>query len=167
MRYSAGMTSKSDTLLAAWSNFFVAHASAIQQVEQQIAGKAPLNLYEYDVLLTLSRAPDQRLRYSEITDASVFTKSGITRMMRRLESRGYVERVKCEQDARGAFALLTPKGGRALHASWELYSKAVLEIFTGAFTLPEARELERLMGKMIDQIKGVALVQISGGRKIH
>ncbi|MCB0335022.1 MAG: hypothetical protein KDD62_01910, partial [Bdellovibrionales bacterium] len=77
------MSLKSESLLAAWGSFFVAHALSIQKIEQALSERAPLSLHEYDVLLTIDRSPEKKLRYSELASASIFTKSGITRILKR------------------------------------------------------------------------------------
>ena len=50
------------------------------------------------------------MRMAELAEQLVFTRSGITRLIERLERRGYVERRECSDDARGVNALLTEQG---------------------------------------------------------
>jgi DNA-binding MarR family transcriptional regulator len=154
------MTTKSESLLSAWSAFFVAHALAVQKIEKSLLAHAPLSLYEYDVLLTIDRSPEKKLRYSELASRSLFTKSGITRIMKRLEERGFIDRRKCESDGRGVFAELNKSGGKALKDTWTIYSKGILEIFDPALTQAEAKALESILGKIIDEVNGSALVNI-------
>lgn len=154
------MTVKSETLLSAWGAFFVAHALSIQKIERALAVSAPLSLHEYDVLLMLDRSPQKRLRYSEVATQSIFTKSGITRIMKRLETRGFIDRERCESDGRGVFARLTAPGARALKDTWSAYSREILKIFDPALTHAEASALEVMLGKVIDQVSGPALVHI-------
>lgn len=161
------MSSKSQDVLAAWGAFFVAHAFAIQRVQDALSGKAPLTLFEYDTLLTISRAEGGRIRYSELASASVFTKSGITRLARRLEERGFLERSRCESDKRGAFIAITKQGHQALAGSWKLYSKAILDIFDPALTQSEAMELQRLMTKIIDRLDPAPLVKIGAREPVR
>lgn len=162
--YTPDMSTKSETLLAAWSSFFVSHALSIQKLEKELSGRAPLSLHEYDVLLTIDRSPDKRLRYSDLASISLFTKSGITRILKRLETRGFIDRQKCESDGRGAFAKLNKLGGKALKDTWAVYSAEVLKIFEPALTQPEGKTLEHLLGKVIDELVGPSLIHI-GSKK--
>lgn len=155
------MSSKTDTILSAWSAFFVAHALSIQRIEAQLQGVAPLSLMEYDVLLNVVRAPQQRVRYSELVARSVFSKSGITRLAKRLEERKFIRREVCQEDRRGAFVVLTEDGEDALRSTWQHYSQEILALFTPAFTIAEAKELERLMEKIINQLRPDPLVVIT------
>ena len=67
-------------------------------------------LSTYDVLVQLAHAPDRRLRMSELADSVLLTPSGLTRLVDRLCRDGLVERVRCDDDARGSFAALTERG---------------------------------------------------------
>lgn len=154
------MTVKSNTLLTAWATFFEAHAHSINQIEKSLSVSAPLSLHEYDVLLTLDRAPEKKLRFSDLTTKSIFTKSGITRIMKRLVDRGFIDRHKCESDGRGVFAELNKKGAKALKDTWAIYSKEILKIFEPALTQAEGKQLEMLLGKILDQVNEQTLVSI-------
>ncbi len=156
------MAVKSDTLLSAWGAFFVAHALSIQQIEKALEAQAPLSLYEYDVLLTLDRSPERKLRYSDLASKTLFTKSGITRIMKRLETKGYIDRQQCQNDGRVVFAQLNKEGGKALKDTWAIYSKEILKIFEPALTQSEGLQIEVLLGKIIEQVKSAPLIKISG-----
>jgi DNA-binding MarR family transcriptional regulator len=62
------------------------------------------------VLVTLASAPERRLRMAELADAILLTRSGLTRLVDRLERAGLVERVRCPGDGRGLNAVLTDAG---------------------------------------------------------
>ncbi len=152
------MSTKKEDLLDAWSTFFVSHALSVRKIEKRIAGVSPLSLSEYDVLLTLSRTPGQRLRLAQLAEESMFTRSGISRVVKRLEQKSYLTRLPCQEDNRGAFAQLSAQGRKALQEAWKLYSREVLEIFSPAFTQAEARELKRLLEKIVQQVRPEPLV---------
>ena len=158
------MTVKSDTLLSAWGAFFVTHALSIQKIEKALSGTAPLSLHEYDVLLTLDRSHDKKLRYSELTDKSIFTKSGITRIMKRLVERGFIDRERCKSDGRGVYAILNKQGAAALKDTWAVYSREILTILDPALTQSEAKTFETLLGKILDQVADPELIRI-GAKK--
>lgn len=162
--YASSMSTKSEDILRAWGAFFVAHALSVQRIERALSAETPLSLHEYDLLLTIDRSLEKRIRYSALASASLYTKSGITRILKRLESRGYIEREKCESDARGAYASLTSKGKDAMKKTWSVYSREILGIFDPALTQADARLLERLMGRVIDELEEYSLVQI-GAKK--
>ena len=69
-----------------------------------------LDLAEYEILVTLSEAPDRQLRMSELAHAVSQSRSRLTHTIKRLESRGHAERINCIDDGLGVLASLTPTG---------------------------------------------------------
>jgi DNA-binding MarR family transcriptional regulator len=47
---------------------------------------------------------------AELAERLLFTRSGVTRLVDRLERDGLVERSECPHDGRGVYAILTAKG---------------------------------------------------------
>lgn len=75
-------------------------------------------LIEYLTLMHLSEAPDRQLRMSDLARVCELSVSGMTRVVHRLEGEGFVQRVKCAQDARGWNAVLTDAGYARLSEAW-------------------------------------------------
>src|ERR1700730_2642851 len=69
-----------------------------------------LNGHDYEILVELSEAPDQRLRMTELADATSQSRSRLSHQISRMEKRGLVRRDDCEGDKRGTFAVLTAAG---------------------------------------------------------
>ncbi|MGH2496007.1 MAG: MarR family winged helix-turn-helix transcriptional regulator [Ktedonobacteraceae bacterium] len=115
--------------LVAWRSFLTAHAALINQIERELqeAGVVPLSWY--DVLFALYDAPGQRLRMNELASAIVLSRSGLTRLVDRLEAEGLLNRERSASDRRGAFAVLTEKGIEAMRNAWPVYAKGIDEHF--------------------------------------
>jgi DNA-binding MarR family transcriptional regulator len=154
------MASKAEDILTAWADFFVAHALATREIESQLKGAASLTLDEYDLLLTISRQPQHQMRFKALGEATIYTKSGITRIAQRMEDAGYIRRTECPDDKRGSFAVLTDVGKKALQETWKHYSRAVLNIFEDALTQAESKQLAELLGKIVDRLRPDSIVQI-------
>jgi DNA-binding MarR family transcriptional regulator len=84
-----------------------------------------MSLSEYSVLRNLSESPDDRMRMSELAQACDMSLSGMTRLAAKLESLGYLERVKCDEDARGWNAVLTEAGLARLREAWPSHLASV------------------------------------------
>ncbi len=69
-----------------------------------------LNGHDYEILVALSEAPDNRLRMTELADATSQSRSRLSHQISRMERRGLVRRDNCEGDKRGTFAVLTDQG---------------------------------------------------------
>ena len=106
-----------------------------------------LALTDYDVLVQLATAPDQRrLRMSELADALLLSRSGVTRLVDRLVAEGLVERVTCETDRRGQWAALTAPAMRRLRAATPTHLRGVDGRTSSTASLADdLAELERML----------------------
>jgi DNA-binding MarR family transcriptional regulator len=147
--------------LEAWAGFFELYAVCVRQIEKSLAGTSPLSLDEYDVLLALKRAPEQRLRLSELADKTVYTRSGITRIVTRFEKESYLVREVCPGDRRGAFARLTQRSDDALRRVWSEYRSAVLNVFGTEMRAEDAIALKRIFNRMLQRLSPPDVVRIS------
>ena len=100
--------------MAAWGGFLRAHATLVRELDEELTREHGLPLSSYDVLVQLVGAPEQRMRLSQLADAVLLSRSGLSRLVSRLVDQGLVERTDCPSDARGAFAELTEEGARRL-----------------------------------------------------
>ena len=80
---------------------------------------------EYSVLRNLSESHCGLMRMSELAQACDMSLSGMTRLAAKLESLGYVKRIRCENDARGSNAVLTEKGRARLREAWPTHLASV------------------------------------------
>jgi DNA-binding MarR family transcriptional regulator len=98
-------------------------------VDADMVREQRLPLIEYLTLMYLSEAPDRQLRMSDLAAVCEMSLSGMSRVVHRLESQGFVQRVKCEHDARGWNAVLTDAGLTRLREAWPANLAAVRRHF--------------------------------------
>ena len=101
--------------LAAWRGMLRVHAAITRQLDAELIASHGISLSSYEVLLFLADAPDGQLRMSDLADGVLLSRSGLTRLVDRLVRDGLVRRERCEDDARGLNAVITPAGPRAVH----------------------------------------------------
>jgi DNA-binding MarR family transcriptional regulator len=118
-----------------------AHATLARELESVLDAAHLLPLRSFTVLLELELAPDRRLRMGELADVAGLSRSGLSRMIDRLERQGLIERAECPDDARGAFAVLTDRGAERLDAAREDHAEVVRRHFLGHFSPAELRAL--------------------------
>lgn len=133
--------------LRAWRAFLRSHATVSRSLERALEG-SDLTLAGYGVLVVLSEAPEQRLRLHEIAERIGLTKSGLTRLIDRLEVRGYVERHACELDRRGQYAVVTAAGRRAFRRAAPAHLGAIAAQFADHLTAPELNTLTRTLERV-------------------
>ena len=141
--------SLSELHLAVWRAFLKAHATVVDQIDHDLAAEQRLSLSSYDVLIELYEAPDRRLRMHELAKRVVLSRSGLTRLVDRLEAEGLLTRDRCGTDRRGAYAVITEQGIAALRKAWPVYARGISQYFARWFTQEEAQifvaALERLL----------------------
>jgi DNA-binding MarR family transcriptional regulator len=137
--------------LLAWRAFLRAHAAAVGRIERDLAASEPdLPLTWYDVLVALVGAPDRRLRLRELAHEVLLSRSGLTRLVDRLEKAGLLRREPDPTDRRGAFAVLTDAGYEALRRTWPLYARGIEEHFARHLSDDEAAVLARVLQRIAD-----------------
>lgn len=142
----AGTPSASE--LAVWRSFLRAHADASRRLEADLLTAHNLPLSWYDVLVQLVEAPERRLRMTELADRVLLSRSGLTRLVDRLERDGLVSRTACPSDARGLFAVLTDAGLERLRAASPTHLRGIAEYVTGHFSPAELATLGGLLGRL-------------------
>jgi DNA-binding MarR family transcriptional regulator len=136
--------------LEAWRTFLRAHSGVIRRLEADLVAEHGLPLASYDVLVQLVEAPDRRLRMTELADRVLLSRSGLTRLVDRLEREGLVRREACASDARGLFAVLTDTGYARLRTSSRTHLRGIDEYVVGRLTPQELAQLGALLGKLLD-----------------
>lgn len=127
--------------LAAWRGMLRAHVLLSRELEAELVRGHGMQLSAYEVLMHLSDAPDGRLRLAELAELAILSRSGLTRLIDRLEREGHVVRERCESDARGFYAVLTAEGRARVTAARADYLEAVRRRFLDRLS---AEEQERL-----------------------
>ena len=69
-----------------------------------------ITMGDYELLVWLSEAPDERMRMCDLAGALQLSPSGLTRRLDGMVRTGLVERDSCASDRRVAWAHLTAKG---------------------------------------------------------
>jgi DNA-binding MarR family transcriptional regulator len=127
--------------LRAWRGLLRAHAALTKALDADLEAEHDLPLSSYEVLLHLSHAPGQSMRMCDLASSIILSRSGLTRLIDRLEREGLVERRSCSHDARGSYAVLTPAGQERLQQARSTHLAGVRSLFLDRFS---AEELDAL-----------------------
>lgn len=139
----------SDEALAVWVDFLRFHASVTEVLGRELADGCGLPLTWFDVLAQLQARPGGRLRMQDLAAAVVLSKSGLTRLVDRLEAAGYVQRTSCPSDRRGTFATITAEGRQALRRARPLHLQGVAEHFVAPLSADELAALGRALRTLL------------------
>ena len=120
------------TELRAYRCFLRAHARVTRCVESDLIGEQQLTLAAYEVLDCLAAQRENGLRMTDLADAVLLSRSGVTRLVARLERLGLVRRRRTSSDGRGVRAQITEHGEQRLHEASPTHLGAVMRYFAAA-----------------------------------
>jgi DNA-binding MarR family transcriptional regulator len=106
-----------DGRITAFGMLLEAHAALVATVGRELESETRLPITWFEILIRLGRTPGQRLRMTELASQAALSTSGLTRLINRLEEVDLIRREACSSDRRGAFAVLTDTGLKALEAA--------------------------------------------------
>src|SRR5436853_1608748 len=104
---SASGAQLSERELGAWRGLLRAHSTLVKALDAELVSEHGLALTSYEVLLYLADAPDGKMRMHDLASSVLLSRSGLTRLVDRLERDELITRKACDSDARGAYAVLT------------------------------------------------------------
>lgn len=152
--------------LEIWEGLLRAHAAIVAELEREMEHDQQLPLRWYEVLLHLSRAPDGRLRMQDLTDVVLQTRSGLSRLVDRMEAAGLVSRESCPADGRGVYAVLTEAGEARFRQAAPLHLRGIERHFARHVGGEEARVLRDLFARL-DPARDPAAHSAVGARATH
>ncbi|HEY1687745.1 MAG TPA: MarR family transcriptional regulator [Solirubrobacteraceae bacterium] len=130
--------------LRAWRGLLRAHASLAKLLDAELESQHGLPMTSYEVLSQLEVSDQGRMRMCDLAEQAQMSRSGLTRLVDRLEREGLLERCSCEHDARGAYACLTAAGRERLCAARSTHRGVVREHFLSLFSEQELGTLAEL-----------------------
>jgi DNA-binding MarR family transcriptional regulator len=151
---SPDQESLSETELQAWRGFMRAHACLAKRLDAELERAHGLPMTSYEVLHHLDDAGAGRMRMCDLAEQAQLSRSGLTRLVDRLEREGLLERCSCQHDARGAYACLTELGRDRLAQARGTHLSVVREHFFSRFSAPELDALAHLWERIAPYANG-------------
>ena len=143
---------KIDPLLV-WEAFLRTQAAIVRTLEREMMETDGLPLPWYDVLIQLYATPEKRLRMQVLAESVVLSRSGVTRLVDRLEREGLVRREASPEDRRGAYAVLTEEGTRAYLKARPNHYQGIREHFTRHLDTDDLQAMQTALAKLRDTVQ--------------
>ena len=134
--------------LDAWRSYLQSHAGIVRELDAELIAQHGLTVRDYEVLLYLAQAEDHRLPMSALSERTMLTRSGITRLVDGLVSQELIERVSCESDARISYARLTKSGYAKLKHAGCTHVAGIERLFLAHFSPAELEQLASLLSRL-------------------
>jgi DNA-binding MarR family transcriptional regulator len=122
------------------------------QIGRDLKADSGLSESDYDVLSTLSEAPDGQWRARELAERLLWSSSRLAHQVGRMEARGLVERRGIDDDGRGAAVALTAHGRITLESAAPAHVESVRRHLIDQLTPAEIRALDRIAGKIVHHL---------------
>jgi DNA-binding MarR family transcriptional regulator len=140
------------TEMAAWRRYIVASRRLLEALDSDLAGHE-LSMPDYEILAQLSDAPDRRMRMSELADVAMLSRSRLSHRMKVMEKSGWVRREACPIDKRGFFAVMTPKGWKAIEAAAPDHVNSVRQRFVDLLDKEDQIILAEIFSRVGDELR--------------
>jgi DNA-binding MarR family transcriptional regulator len=140
----------------AWALFLKTHAALVERLDSELQAERGLPLTWFDVLVHLAGASEGRMRMNDLAAEVLLSKSGLTRLVDRMESAGLLTRAACTADRRVVYAVLTPRGRSAYRNAAPVAVRGVQEHFARHLGPAEERALMTAFGKVLDAVESRA-----------
>ena len=118
----------------AWRGLLRTRACLVKRLDAELEQAHGLPTSSYEVLHHLAQAGSGRMRMRDLAEQAQLSRSGLTRLVDRLERDGLLHRCSCDHDARGAYACLTDAGRERLQEARSTQLALVREHFISRFS---------------------------------
>ena len=137
--------------LDSWRALLNAHAALTRRVEDALASARLPPLGWYDVLWAVYRAPGRAVRMGQLAgDVVTITRSGLTRLVDRIEAAGLVERRAAPEDRRGTEVAVTTAGKAMLRRMWPVYAGVIREHYAGRLSERQALAVRDALERVVE-----------------
>ena len=133
----------------AWRAFLWAPTLIMRNLELEMRAADRLPLSWFDVLIHLYEAPQGQLRLQALAESVVLSRSGLTRLIDRMERAGVVRREQVTDDRRGLYAVMTGEGRRLFEQVAPRHIRRVNDHFAKHLSKADLRTLTATLSKLI------------------
>ena len=138
--------------MKAWRRYIVASRRLLESLDLDLAHHE-LSMADYEILAQLSDAPERRMRMSELADVAMLSRSRLSHRMKVMEKAGWVRREACPVDKRGFFAVMTPKGWKAIVAAAPDHVESVRGRFVDLLSKEDQKVLVEIFSRVEDGLR--------------
>src|SRR5213075_2347107 len=141
------LSSPSEEQVRAWRLFFESALALVDVLDAELERDAGIPLRWYDVLVHLEETPDG-VRMNELAERILYSKSGFTRVIDRMEEAGLVRRVRPPNNRRSILVLPTEKGTNTLERARRHHRDGIHRHFSEHLSDTDVKALTRALEKV-------------------
>src|SRR5215211_1911992 len=134
---------------AVWAGLLQTHAALARDLDADLRAAHGLPLTEFEILLWLANRSCEGMRMAELADTVLLSPSGLSRAVERLEARGLVQRIPCNEDRRGSYAALTESGTNLVRGAGATHAAGIRRRFLDQLAGAETRSLTAIWDRLL------------------
>jgi DNA-binding MarR family transcriptional regulator len=147
---------------ALWRDLVAVLLAVGRALDARVQRDAGISVQDYDILSTLCATPGGRMRPRDLGIGLQWEKSRLSHQLRRMESRGLVERAVCDEDARGALVAATAAGRTAYESARPGFAEELHTRFSGQLDPGDRDGLEALVRRVLSTVDADEVCTSSG-----
>ena len=141
------LSSPSPERLRCWRLFFESALALGDVLDTELEKAVGIPQRWYDVLVHLEESPGG-IRMNELAERILYSKSGFTRVIDRMEEAGLVARVRPADDRRSILVVLTDKGTETMEGARGYHRDGIERHFSRHLTDADIKALTRALEKV-------------------
>lgn len=147
--------------LAAWRVFLECAFALIDILDAELQAEGGMSLRWYDVLVHLEDAEEGR-RMTDVANRILASKSGLTRVIDRMEEAGFVRRERPADDRRAINVFITPAGREAMLAARQVHRRGIQEHYVQHLSPSDLSALADRLEQIRDHVRSLRPGRVSG-----
>jgi len=141
------LSSPSAEGLRTWRLFFESALALLDVLDAELQSEAGIPMRWYDVLVQLEESPEG-IPMNALAERILYSKSGFTRVVDRMEEAGLVRRVRPEHDRRSILIVLTENGRDTMERARRYHRDGIERHFSRHLSDNEIKALARALEKV-------------------
>ena len=141
------MSTPSADRLRCWRLFFESALALLDVLNAELERDAGISQRWYDVLVHLEESPEG-VPMNALADRILYSKSGFTRVVDRMEEARLIQRVRPDNDRRTILVVLTDAGAETLQRARRYHRDGIERHFAQHLTDADVKALTRALEKV-------------------
>jgi DNA-binding MarR family transcriptional regulator len=146
------LSSPSAEGLRSWRLFFESALALVDVLDAELEQEVGIPMRWYDILVQLEETPEG-IPMNALAERILYSKSGFTRVVDRMEEAELVRRVRPEHDRRSVLVVLTEKGNETKEDARRLHRDGIARHFSDHLSETDVRALTRALQKISDHVR--------------
>jgi DNA-binding MarR family transcriptional regulator len=147
LQKESSLSSPSPERLRSWRLYFESAMALVDVLGEELEAQAGIPMRWYDALVHLEESPDG-IPMNELAERILYSKSGFTRVVDRMEKAGLVRRLRPEHDRRTILVVLTEEGAETMEHARRYHRDGIERHFSQHLTDNEIKVLTRALEKV-------------------